>query len=114
MATPLKVESAITAKGQTTIPKVIRQALGVDCGGRIAFFIDGQHRVYIAKVTEEVTEEVSDPVVDHFLEFLARGMIAHPSTSIVALPSTLRDRITALVGNMDVDFEVEIEGGVAL
>ena len=29
--------STITAKGQTTVPKSVRQALGVDYGGRIAF-----------------------------------------------------------------------------
>ena len=27
----------ITAKGQTTVPKAVRQALGVGYGGRIAF-----------------------------------------------------------------------------
>ncbi len=36
----------ITAKGQTTVPKAIRQALGVGYGGRIAFRVeDGAVRV---------------------------------------------------------------------
>lgn len=46
----------ITAKGQTTVPKAVRQALGVGYGGRIAFRVEketvtvhalpeeGQHR----------------------------------------------------------------------
>lgn len=110
MAALLKEESTITAKGQTTVPKAVRQALGVDYGGRIAFFVDDQRRVYV----EKVTEEASDPVVDHFLEFLARDMIKHPGTSIVALPATLRDRTAALVGDMDVDLDAEIEGDVTL
>lgn len=38
MGALLKEESTITAKGQTTVPKSVRQALGVDYGGRIAFF----------------------------------------------------------------------------
>ncbi|ODT77211.1 MAG: AbrB family transcriptional regulator [Pelagibacterium sp. SCN 64-44] len=110
MAALLKEESTITAKGQTTVPKVVRQALGVDYGGRIAFFVDDQHRVYV----EKAATEASDPIVDHFLEFLAQDMKKHPGTSVVALPATLRDRMAALVGNMDVDLDAEIDGDVAL
>lgn len=110
MAALLKEESTITAKGQTTIPKAVRQVLGVDYGGRIAFRIDDQHRVYV----ERVTEETSDPVVDRFLAFLARDMAEHPGTSIVTLPTTLRDRIAALTEGMDVDLDAEINGDVAL
>ncbi len=51
----LKEESTITAKGQTTVPKCIRQALGVDYGGRIAFFVDEQRRVYVQKTEVEET-----------------------------------------------------------
>ena len=40
MATLLKEVSTITAKGQTTVPKSVRQALGVDSGDRIAFVVD--------------------------------------------------------------------------
>ncbi|WP_176593190.1 type II toxin-antitoxin system PrlF family antitoxin [Sphingobium sp. EM0848] len=110
MAALLKEESTITAKGQTTVPKAVRQALGVDYGGRIAFFVDDAHRVYV----EKATEEVSDPVVDSFLEFLARDMTRHPGTSIAPLPASLRDRMAALVGDMDVDLDAEIDGDVAI
>ena len=41
-------------------------------------------------------------------------MKKHPGTSVVALPATLRDRMAALVGNMDVDLDAEIDGDVAL
>lgn len=110
MGALLKEESTITAKGQTTVPKSVRQALGVDYGGRIAFFVDDQRRVYV----EKAAEDASDPVVDRFLEFLARDMSKHPGTSVVALPASLRDRVAALVGDMDVDLDAEIEGNVAL
>lgn len=110
MGTLLKEESTITAKGQTTVPKSVRQALGVDYGGRIAFIVDDERRVYI----EKTMDEPSDPVVDRFLEFLAQDMSRNPGSSISALPSTLRDRMVALVGNMDVDLDSEIEGDVAL
>ncbi len=110
MAVLLKEESTITAKGQTTVPKAVRKALGVDYGGRIAFFVDDAHRVYV----EKATEDVSDPVVDRFLEFLARDMTRHPGTSIVPLATALRDRMGALAGNMDVDLDAEIDGDVTL
>ncbi|PDS76112.1 type II toxin-antitoxin system PrlF family antitoxin [Rhizobium sp. L43] len=110
MAALREEESTITAKGQTTIPKAVRQALGVDYGGRITFLVDDQHRVYV----EKVAEEGSDPVVDRFLAFLAQDMAKNPGTSILALPSTLRDRIAALTGTLDVDLDAEIDGDVAL
>jgi antitoxin PrlF len=110
MAALLKEESTITAKGQTTVPKAVRQALGVDYGGRIAFFVDDARRVYV----EKATEEASDPVVDRFLTFLAHDMMKHPGTSIVPIPATLRDRMAALVGAIDVDLDAEIDGVVAL
>ena len=82
----------------------------MDYGGRITFLVDDQHRVYV----EKAAEEASDPVVDRFLAFLAQDMAKHPGTSIVALPSTLRDRIAALTGTLDVDLDAEIDGDVAL
>lgn len=110
MGVLLKEESTITAKGQTTVPKSVRQALGVDYGGRIAFFVDDQRRVYV----ERVTEEASDPVLDRFLEFLAQDMSEHSGTSVAALPASLRNRVAALVGDMDVDLDAGIDGDVAL
>lgn len=110
MAVVLKEESTITAKGQTTVPKAVRQALGVDYGGRVAFVVDDQRRVFV----ERATEEASDPIVDHFLAFLARDMAKHPGTSIVVLSPALRDRIAVLTENMDVDLDDEIDGDVAL
>ncbi len=39
-------ESGITAKGQTTLPKVVREALGVQAGGRVRYIIqDGEVRI---------------------------------------------------------------------
>ena len=110
MAALLKEVSTITAKGQTTVPKAVRQALGVDYGGRIAFFVDDAHRVYV----EKATAEVSDPVVDSFIEFLAHDMAKHPGTSIAPLPTTLRYRMAALVGDMDVGLDADIDGDVVL
>ena len=40
------IESTITAKGQTTLPKVVREALSVNAGDRVRYVIqDGQVRL---------------------------------------------------------------------
>src|SRR5690606_35237733 len=62
MAMTLEEFSTITAKGQTTIPKSVRQALGVDYGGKIAFRVD-EHGVSVRRA--DVEHE--DPVIDSFL-----------------------------------------------
>lgn len=66
MGVLLKEESTITAKGQTTVPKSVRQALGVDYGGRIAFFVDDQRRVYVERVNRRNGSAVSRSANDLF------------------------------------------------
>lgn len=40
------IESAITSKGQTTLPKVVREALGVRAGDRVRYvIIDDEVRI---------------------------------------------------------------------
>ncbi len=108
MATVLEETSTITAKGQTTIPKSVRQALGVDYGGKIAFRVDERgvsvHRADI---------EADDPAIGGFLDFLARDMEGRPE-AIKALTPALAARIAALTKGMDIDPGEEIEGEVAL
>jgi antitoxin PrlF len=111
MKTLLKEESTITAKGQTTVPKAVRQALGVDYGGRISFVVDAQKRVYLEKAGDAETD---DPIVESFLAFLARDMASHRDRSVLSFPPALRDRITALTEGMTADPDADIEGEVAL
>lgn len=111
MGVLLKEESTITTKGQTTVPKSVRQALGVDYGDRIAFVVDDQRRVYVQKAG---IEEASDPVIDRFLEFLAKDMANRPDKSVVAFPAELLDRAAALTEGMTVDLDAEIEGDVSI
>ena len=35
------IESGITSRGQTTLPKAVRQALSVTAGDRVRYIIDG-------------------------------------------------------------------------
>ena len=111
MAQLLREDSTITAKGQTTVPKAVRQALGLGSGDRLSFVVDDQRRVYLEKAG---SYEAEDPVVTSFLDFLARDMAEHPDASVLPFPPALRDRIAALVEGIPVDTDAEIEGEVAL
>jgi antitoxin PrlF len=100
--------STITAKGQTTVPKAVRQALGVGVGDQIAFRID-EHGVTVHRV--EVAHE--DPAIGAFLAFLAKDIEANPQ-NIRGLPTDLRSRIGALVGGVEFDTDASLDGDVDL
>ena len=36
------IESSITSKGQTTVPKMVREALGLESGDKVRYVIDDQ------------------------------------------------------------------------
>jgi antitoxin PrlF len=98
----------VTAKGQTTVPKAVRQALGIDYGGRIAFRIEN------GAVTVHAADELdSDPALGPFPDLLAREIETRPE-AIVALTPALIERIQGLTHGMGVDPDARIEGDVEL
>ncbi|MBB5274227.1 antitoxin PrlF [Rhizobium rosettiformans] len=109
MNTIIRKVSTITDKGQTTIPKPIRDALGVGYGGRIAFSLDENNRV----IVERDDADEQDPVLDGFLDLLARDMAARPE-AFGEIPSGLRARMEALTAGADVDLDAPIKGEVDL
>lgn len=109
MGTLLKERSRITAKGQTTVPKSVRQALGVSYGGEIGYVVD-ENGVSLVKVGGEE----SDPVIESFLAFLARDMANSPGESIRLFPPSLVERLVAATDGLDVDPDAEIVGSVDL
>ena len=108
MATIVQERSRITAKGQTTVPKTVRQALGVSYGGEIAFVVDEQG----VSVRRVETNE-ADPVIAAFLGFLEQNMLRNPQ-NVAAFPASLAERMAALVEHVSVDSDEEIAGPVAL
>lgn len=107
MVAQLEEFSTITAKGQTTIPKAVRQALGVDYGGKIAFRVD-KRGVTVARVDED-----EDPAIDRFLDFVADDIKRRPQ-AIKALSPDLAARIAALTEGIDADLDGTIDGDVSL
>lgn len=57
------IQSRITTKAQTTVPRAVRKALGIVPGDDLAWQIDGD-RVILSRV-----EEAHDPFVDNFATF---------------------------------------------
>ncbi len=104
----IEEHSTITAKGQTTIPRAIRQALGVQAGDSIAFRVV-KGRVII----EPVREEHEDPAIQKFLKLLGREIETNPKF-VKPFPEKLAARARALTKGMKVDLDEPIEGPVSL
>ena len=101
----------ITAKGQTTVPKAVRQALGVGYGGRIAFRVEGSS-VTIHALSDEVEQ---DPALLPFLRLLATDLTTRPGKAIRPLTPDLAFRLAALAEEIgEVDLDAPIEGDVSL
>ena len=111
---PVVVEEVctITAKGQTTVPRAVRQALGVGYGGRIAFRVK-QGRVTVHALPAE--EEGTDPALEPFLALLEADLAARPAGAVRPLPEALAGRLEALAAEVgEVDPDAAIEGEVSL
>ncbi len=97
----------LTSKGQATIPKSVRQALGVGQGDRIAFRIDGN------SVTVEAVGDEHDPALGPFLDLLAADIAANPS-ALQPLTQAQYDELRALTDGVPVDLDEEIDGPAGL
>ncbi|MCX8016536.1 MAG: type II toxin-antitoxin system PrlF family antitoxin [Rhodocyclaceae bacterium] len=99
--------ATITSKGQITLPKSIRQALGVDVGGKVAFDFTGDC-VIVTRVTDEPHE---DPAIGRFLALLEKDL--QSGRHITTLPDDLARSLLAALGR-PVDLNEDIQGDVAL
>jgi len=99
--------ATLTSKGQITLPKPIRQALGVDVGGKVAFDLsnDGQIRV------SRFDAEHEDPAIGAFLNLLARDI--ETGQHIRALPQDLVHALLEQAGYA-VNLDDPITGDVVL
>ncbi|MEN9798502.1 MAG: hypothetical protein RL653_2198 [Pseudomonadota bacterium] len=107
MAT-IEERSTLTAKGQTTVPRAIRQFLGLKEGDELAFRVEGQQVVVVA-----VEAEHEDPIVGEFLRFLARDMAKRPR-ALEPLSREFAGRVRKLVKGTRVNLEAPIDGDVEL
>ena len=99
--------ATITSKGQITLPKAIRQALGVGYGGKVAFALEGSQ--VIVTRAEETTH--NDPAIGSFLALLESDIQA--GKYITTLPD---DVVQAMLATLKkpIELTTEIEGDVDL
>ena len=98
--------ATVTSKGQITLPKPIRQALGIDVGRKVAFDLRGTEVV----VTRADSEEHEDPAIAAFLSLLESDI---KSGRLTSLPDELAQ---AMLANLQhaVALDEDIVGEVAL
>lgn len=99
--------ATLTSKGQITLPKPIRQALGVDQGGKIAFVLRGSE-VVVSRAEDDMHE---DPAIGSFLSLLEKDIAA--GRHLTALPDDLAHAMLAAAAARH-DGDGDIEGDVAL
>jgi antitoxin PrlF len=97
--------ATLTSKGQITLPKSIRQALGVDTGGKVAFDLrDGE------VVVTRADAEHEDPAIGAFLSLLARDIEA--GRNIRGLPEDLARTMLEHAGHkvsLGDDFDEDVD-----
>lgn len=98
--------ATLTSKGQITLPKSIRQALGVTTGGKVAFELRGGE-----VVVTRADAEHEDPAIGAFLGLLEADI--RKGRNVGALPDELAQAILANLGHAP-DLDEDIEGEVAL
>jgi antitoxin PrlF len=99
--------ATLTSKGQITLPKAIRQALGLDFGGKVAFDLLGS-QVVVSRVENQ---EHEDPAIAGFLSLLEKDI--QTGQHLTNLPEGLVRSMLAGLKN-PVDLDEEIVGDVAL
>jgi antitoxin PrlF len=105
--TTIEETSTISAKGQTTVPKSVRQALGVAAGDKIAF------RVEDGRVTiRNPRAEHDDPAVAAFLRLIEKDIAA--GGAVHDLPRALAAGLRRLLKQGPVALDEPLEGEVAL
>lgn len=100
--------STISSKGQTTVPKSVRQALGLSEGDQIAFRVDDS-----GVTMRRADEAQNDPALGAFLALLAKDIEEHPERLQTMSPAMAK-RMSELTEGIAFDPDEPIEGDVDL
>lgn len=94
--------ATITSKGQFTLPKPLRDALGLEAGARVRCIQDGD------ALRLEKVEDGEDPALAAFLGLIEKDIAE--GRALAPLPAALEARLRAAAA----DDDAPIEGDVAL
>ncbi|MBA6115255.1 type II toxin-antitoxin system PrlF family antitoxin [Pseudomonas sp. NC26] len=98
--------ATLTSKGQVTLPKAVRQLLGLSTGAKVAFDVRGSE-----VVVSRVEADHEDPAIGAFLDLLEADI--RSGRNITALPDDLVQTMLANASH-HVNLDEEIDGEVAL
>lgn len=97
--------ATVTSKGQITLPKSIRQALGADAGSKLSFELRGNE-----VVVTRADAEHEDPAIAAFLALLARDI--ETGQNVSGLPEDLARTMQEHAGfkaELGDDFDEDVE-----
>src|SRR5438552_11777925 len=107
MTNIIEETSTITAKGQTTVPKSVRRALGIDYGGKIAFRVEG------GRVTVHNPDDSErDPAVAAYLALIENDIAA--GRNLGDLPAGVVAAMQESMKEPPIDLDEELQGDVDL
>ena len=99
--------ATMTSKGQITLPKTVRQALGVGVGAKVAFVLQEDGQIVVSRADTEH----EDPAIGAFLDLLAAGVQA--GRHVQAIPEDLAQDMLEY-SRREVQADEDIDGDVDL
>lgn len=104
----LEEHSKITAKGQTTVPKRIRDRLGVRLGDEIVYRVTGDGAVMV----ESARAANDGAAIDAFLAFISNDIKRHPQNVTPMLDEDAN--LDALLDGVEVDLDGDFRGATPI
>ena len=99
--------ATMTAKGQITVPKPIRQALGADTGTKVTFELHENGQVVVSRADAEH----EDPAIRAFLDLIEKEIGA--GRGVEEIPDDVAQEMLEHA-ELDIDLDEPIEGDVDL
>lgn len=101
----LEERSKITDKGQTTVPKRIRDRLGVSFGDEIVYRVNDDGSILV----ESAEHSAEEAAVDAFLEFISNDIKRRPE-ALHPFDAGEMEELLALVEGIEVDLDDDFSG----
>lgn len=79
------MDTTLTRKGQVTIPKKIRQTLGLHPGSQVAFDLDECGRIVIRKVEDTSKPHIEEQPDDRFSRMRGRATVEWTTDELMRL-----------------------------
>lgn len=96
--------ATVTAKGQITLPKSIRQILGVDVGAKVAFELNESGQMVVSRADTEH----EDPAIGAFLVLLADDIRAGRHVGVLQ-NDLARDMLEHALREAEIDEDINGE-----